>query len=82
MQMSGSRGVPAGADYNESDADFMMRMVPHHRMAVSMAASAYSNAKNPFVRDFALKIFAAQKAEIENMERWLMARGLKPASSM
>ena len=82
MQMPGQNGAPSGADYSSSDAEFMRRMVPHHRMAVSMAAAAYSHAKNPFVRDFALKIFAAQREEIEIMERWLAYRGLKPHSSM
>ncbi len=82
MQAMGSNKLPVAADYNESDAEFIRKMVPHHKMAVSMAASAFSNAKNPFVKGLALKIFSAQKAEIEMMERWLAARGLKPYSSM
>lgn len=82
MQMTGSRGVPAGADYNEADADFMRKMLPHHEMAVSMAAAAYSNGKNEFVRTMALNIFSTQKKEVETMKNWLIARGLKPASSM
>lgn len=82
MQMAGSRGAPTGADYNEVDAEFMRKMLPHHEMAVSMAATAYSNGKNEFVRTMALNIFSTQKKEVETMKNWLMARGLKPAPSM
>lgn len=82
MQMSGHQTVPTGADYNSSDAEFMKRMVPHHEMAISMAAAAYTQSKNTAVRDFALQVFSAQSNEVAFMKAWLSARGLKPYSSM
>lgn len=64
------------ADYNQRDVKFVREMIPHHQMAVNMAASIYSNGQNQQIKDMALRIYSAQKDEIEKFQKWLKDRGL------
>ncbi len=53
------------------DVDFMRGMLPHHQGAIDMANIALEKSTDPVVRKLATDIIAAQKAEMEIMQRWL-----------
>lgn len=53
------------------DVDFMRGMLPHHQGAIDMANIALEKSSDPVVRKLATDIIAAQKAEMEIMQRWL-----------
>lgn len=69
-------------DYNDSDLKFIRDMIPHHQMAVDMAAREYHDAKSPEVKEWARAIWAGQKDEIEKFRKWLADRGLSAGKSM
>lgn len=61
-----------------ADEDFMRNMIPHHQMAVDMANELLAaGSKDPEVKKLAEDILKAQKAEIEQMQKWLAAREKK-----
>ena len=55
------------------DHDFASMMIPHHQGAVDMAEGELKYGKDPKMRQFAEKIIAAQKSEIEWMNAWIKA---------
>ena len=59
----------------DADLAFMQGMLAHHKGAVAMSEVALKYAKDEQARDLATRVIAAQKAEIEEMETWLKARG-------
>ena len=59
----------------DADLAFMQGMLAHHKGAVAMSEVALKYAKDEQARDLATRVMAAQKAEIEEMETWLKARG-------
>jgi uncharacterized protein (DUF305 family) len=70
---------------NRSNADrmttqfennFLTGMIPHHQMAIRMSQIAVRNSDNPQVRDLARRIIAAQKPEIQQMQRFLRHNGV------
>ena len=63
-------------DYNAADVRFVQDMIPHHQIAVDMAAAEYHAAKSSEVKEWARSIWATQTAEIEKFKQWLSARGL------
>lgn len=52
-------------------AGFAQMMIPHHMQAITMAAYAKENAKNPKVLALAEQIYTGQAAEVETMKAWL-----------
>jgi len=69
---AGMADIPADAD-----VAFMQGMLAHHKGAVEMSEVALKYAKDEKARDLATRVIAAQKAEIEEMEAWLKARGVQ-----
>jgi uncharacterized protein (DUF305 family) len=59
-----------GTEDTSYDARFIDMMIPHHRGAIMMAESAIGKAAHPELRQFAEKIAADQKREIEEMQGW------------
>ena len=52
-------------------AGFAQMMIPHHMQAITMAAYAKENAKDPQVLALAQQIYTGQAAEVETMKAWL-----------
>lgn len=52
-------------------AGFAQMMIPHHMQAITMAAYAKDNAKDPQVLSLAKQIYTGQAAEVETMKAWL-----------
>lgn len=64
------------------EINFLTGMIPHHQMAIRMSQIAVTNSDNPEVRDLARRIIAAQRPEIQRMQRFLAhdgVRGYRPA---
>ncbi|OKK17541.1 hypothetical protein AMK16_22295 [Streptomyces sp. CB00455] len=55
---------------NAADHAYVLRMIEHHRQALSMAALAPDRAAADGVKRLAERITAAQKPEIAAMEKW------------
>ncbi|MFH8346362.1 DUF305 domain-containing protein [Streptomyces sp. NPDC018045] len=77
---SGS-GAPAEKSYNDADARFVQRMIPHHRQAVEMAEPAGARAADQEVKELAAAIAKDQKAEIATMRGWLRSWGEPEAAA-
>ena len=60
---------------HEAEILFMQLMIPHHESGVMMANAAFAHAKEPAVRDLALKMAQGQTSEIEYMNSWLAKNG-------
>lgn len=58
----------------DPDMDFAMMMMPHHQGAIDMAEVQLKYGKDPTLKEMARKIIEAQKAEIEEFEKWRSAR--------
>lgn len=67
--MGGSMQEVMGAD--NTDEMFLEMMIPHHQMAVDMAAKALKDAENPEIKQLAQKIKDEQSAEIKLMQGYL-----------
>ena len=63
-------------DYNGSDVRFIRGMIPHHDRAIGMANAEIVYGSNPWAKQLALRIRAAQQNEIDQMRAWLSQRGL------
>lgn len=53
------------------DKAFLLAMIPHHEMAVTMSKAVQANGKDPEVDALATSIIAAQQREITEMRAWL-----------
>ncbi len=61
----------AGATARDLDVAFVCSMIPHHRGAIEMAQAELAGGDDPFARELAERIIAAQEAEIAEMLAWL-----------
>jgi uncharacterized protein (DUF305 family) len=68
--MAGSPDLRDLEDADPFDKAFIEAMVPHHRMGVMMAEMAIRTSARPELRELARSMAAAQRAEIEDMQRW------------
>jgi uncharacterized protein (DUF305 family) len=55
------------------DKAFIEQMVPHHQMAVMMAAMALQGTQHPELRELLVAIIQNQSAEIQQMRQWYLA---------
>ena len=54
-----------------ADVMFAQMMIPHHEQAVEMSTLAETRASDPFIKQLAADIKAAQQPEIDQMSGWL-----------
>lgn len=54
-----------------TDRDFMLMMIPHHRAAVAMAQVELRYGKSGQVKNLARSIISDQRKEISQMKTWL-----------
>lgn len=71
--MADMQGMKMSGD---ADKDFVMMMMPHHQSAIDMAEVELKYGKDPQLQSMAKKIVDAQKAEIEEMQKWQKDHGL------
>lgn len=62
------------------DIYFLQLMIRHHKGGLEMAQYGAAHASEPYVRDLAGKIVAAQQSEVVAMEQMLRERGARPLS--
>lgn len=65
----------APAYTGDPDIDFMQQMRVHHVAAVAMAQTELTQGNDPAARALAQAVIAAQQQEIEQIDRWLRAKG-------
>lgn len=70
-----NRDLPAGSDYNLQDINFLKEMIPHHKMALSMAKKVLNSGSNKEVKTLAENIIKGQSEEIDFMGGFLSKRG-------
>jgi uncharacterized protein (DUF305 family) len=61
----------AGGTATDLDVAFVCSMIPHHRGAISMAEAELAHGDDPWARELADGIIAAQQKEIADMLAWL-----------
>lgn len=61
----------AGGTAADVDVAFICSMIPHHRGAIDMAKAELAHGDDPFARELAEAIIAAQEKEIADMLAWL-----------
>jgi uncharacterized protein (DUF305 family) len=61
----------AGGMAADIDVAFICSMIPHHRGAIDMAKAELAHGDDPFARELAGAIIAAQEEEIADMLAWL-----------
>lgn len=64
----------AGGTASDIDVAFVCSMIPHHRGAIAMAEAELKHGDDPWARELAGKIIAAQQQEIADMLAWLAAQ--------
>ena len=72
-----NQDMMAAAQYKDPDVAFAAGMLPHHIGAVKMAEVELKYGKDPEMRKLAENIINAQKAEIEQMQKWLKVHNKK-----
>jgi len=61
----------AGGSATDIDVAFVCSMIPHHRGAIDMARAELAHGEDPWARELATAIVAAQEQEIADMIEWL-----------
>ncbi len=54
-----------------SEAEFVVNMIPHHQEAVDTSKIIYETTDNELLKDLAKRIIDAQESEIEMMNGWV-----------
>ena len=74
--------TPADADpmvqHNQADVEFMQGMIHHHQQALTMADWVPDRTQSTSIRLLARRMELSQQAEIDQMWKWLEARGVDP----
>jgi uncharacterized protein (DUF305 family) len=65
-------------EHTKADIDFMQHMIHHHWQAVLMTKWVPRRSPGPDIPLLAKRMEISQEAEIELMQKWLRARGVKP----
>jgi uncharacterized protein (DUF305 family) len=63
-----------GATAADIDVAFICSMIPHHQGAIDMAKAELQYGDDPWARELAQKIIAAQEQEIAQMRAWLASQ--------
>ncbi len=61
----------AGGTASDIDVAFICSMIPHHRGAIDMAKAELAHGDDPWAKELATTIIAAQEKEIADMLAWL-----------
>jgi uncharacterized protein (DUF305 family) len=61
----------AGGTATDIDVAFVCSMIPHHRGAIDMARAELDHGDDPWAKELAQAIIAAQEQEIADMLVWL-----------
>jgi hypothetical protein len=61
----------AGGSAADIDVAFVCSMIPHHRGAIDMAKAELAHGDDPWAKELATGIIAAQEKEIADMLDWL-----------
>ena len=61
----------AGGTAADIDVAFICSMIPHHRGAIDMAKAELAHGDDPWAKELANAIIAAQEKEIADMLAWL-----------
>jgi uncharacterized protein (DUF305 family) len=64
-----------GATASDLDVAFICSMIPHHQGAIDMAKAELASGDDPWARELAETIIAAQESEIAAMLEWLETAG-------
>jgi uncharacterized protein (DUF305 family) len=64
--------------HTQADVDFMEGMIHHHAQALLMTSLVRERSASPDIPLLARRTEISQEAEIETMEKWLIARDEKP----
>jgi len=68
------RDMAIGMTADDIDTAFICGMIPHHQGAIDMARAQLEFGSDPWARELAEAIIAAQEREIADMLAWLEAR--------
>lgn len=66
--------MAVGLTAEDIDVAFVCGMIPHHQGAIDMARAELAHGDDPWARELAEKVIAAQEQEIADMIAWLEAR--------
>ncbi len=69
-----NRDMMLGGTATDIDVAFACAMIPHHRGAIDMAQAVLDHGSDPWTRELAEEIIAAQQQEIAEMLAWLDTR--------
>lgn len=56
---------------DDFDVAFVCGMIPHHQGAIAMARAEIENGDDPWAKELAEQVIAAQEQEIADMLKWL-----------
>jgi len=72
--MSAMDAMASAMTAPDLDIAFVCGMIPHHQGAIAMAKAELEHGDDPWARELAQKVIAAQEQEIAEMLQWLDAQ--------
>jgi uncharacterized protein (DUF305 family) len=63
--------MAVGMMAEDADIAFVCSMIPHHQGAIDMARAELEHGDDPWAKEMAEKVIAAQEQEIKDMTAWL-----------
>ena len=70
--------TPETIRHNAADVEFMQNMIHHHQQALTMADWVPDRTQSTSIRLLARRMEISQQTEIDQMWKWLQARGVDP----
>jgi uncharacterized protein (DUF305 family) len=70
--------TPGVIEHSQADVAFMQGMIHHHQQALTMADWVPERTRSTSIRLLAQRMELSQQAEIDQMWKWLEARGVDP----